>query len=49
MGMSHKECDAAETGADRAKLGNGQDTMPEYMVASPENFEMDIDINRRQH
>ncbi|DBB04815.1 TPA: hypothetical protein ACH3X3_010105 [Trebouxia sp. C0006] len=49
MGMSHKECDAAETDADGAKLENGQDTMPEYMAASPENSDMDIDSNRRQH
>lgn len=49
MGMSHKECDASETDADRTKMENGQDTMPEYMVASPENSDMDIDSNRRQH
>jgi len=49
MGMSHKECDAVETDADGAKLENGQDTMPEYMAASPENSDMDIDSNRRQH
>ena len=49
MGMSHKDCDPAETDANMAKLENSQDTMPEYMVASPENSEMDIDSNRRQH
>ncbi len=49
MGMSHKECDASETDADGAKLENGQDTMPEYMIASPENSDMDIGSNRRQH
>ncbi len=49
MGLPHKEPDLTETDLENAQGQDGQDSMPEYMVASPENCSnMDIDSNRRQ-
>lgn len=50
MGMPHKESETTETDLESAEGQDGQDSMPEYMVASPDNcFNMDVDSNRRQN
>lgn len=49
MGLPHKDPEATGMDSESADGQGGQDTMPEYMVASPKNCSnMDIDSNRRQ-